>query len=201
RGVEVLADLLRSQGTSFRHLVAVEIPERRAFMHLDTVFTIVDREACLAYPPVIQGDGPEAASVYSVDLGSEDLTFTLRPGLLQVLAELGVELESIPCGGPDLIDQEREQWTDGANAFAVAPGLVLFYERNRKTAEELRGRGWRVLTDAEVLDDPDPGLDGPTAITISGRELSRARGGARCMAMPLERASLTSESSTEGANE
>ena len=188
RGVEALADYLRREDTSFRHLVAVELPPRRAFMHLDTVFTLVDHHLCIGYAPVVEPDGPESARVYRVDLGSGELTFTLQPSLLGALATLGLELEMVPCGGDDFLDQQREQWTDGANAFAVAPGVIFLYHKNRHTTDGLAARGWRVLTEEEALAAPDLG-SGRTVITFSGRELSRARGGPRCMTMPIERQS------------
>jgi arginine deiminase len=189
RGIEVLAEYLRREETSFRHLIMVELPRKRSYMHLDTVFTLIDRNLCLAHLPVIQPGGPESAHVYSVDLHAKDLTFTLRGPLLQVLAELGLELEVVPCGGPkEAIDQEREQWTDGANAFALAPGLIFLYRRNRKTLEELARRGWRVLLEDEALSGRhDLVGGGPTVVALYSNELSRARGGPRCMTMPLER--------------
>jgi arginine deiminase len=95
----------------------------------------------------------------------------------------------VPCGGAgEAIDQEREQWTDGANAFAIAPGLILLYRRNRRTLEALAQRGWRILTEDEALSgEHDLTAGGPTAIALYFNELSRARGGPRCMTMPLER--------------
>jgi arginine deiminase len=189
RGLEALADYLRREDTPFRHLIAVELPPRRAFMHLDTVFTLVDRNLCIGYTPVVAPDGPESARVYRVDLGSGELTFTLQPSLLGALAALGMELEMVPCGGDDFLEQQREQWTDGANAFAVAPGVVFLYHKNHHTTDGLAARGWRVLTEEQALTAPDLGA-GPTVITFSGRELSRARGGPRCMTMPLEREAL-----------
>jgi arginine deiminase len=188
-GLETFADYLRREDTPFRHLIAVELPPRRAFMHLDTVFTLVDRHLCIGYRPVVEAGGPESARVYRVDLGSGELTFTLQPSLLGALAALGLELEMVPCGGGDFLEQQREQWTDGANAFAVAPGVIFLYHKNRHTTDGLAARGWRVLTEAEALTVPDLG-SGPTVITFSGRELSRARGGPRCMTMPLEREGL-----------
>jgi arginine deiminase len=192
RGIEVLAGYLRQVQTSFRHLIMVELPRKRSYMHLDTVFTLIDRHLCLAHLPVILPGGPEAAHVYSVDLHAKDLTFTLHSSLLKVLEELGLELEIVPCGGAhEAIDQEREQWTDGANAFSIAPGLILLYRRNRKTLEELARRGWRILFEEEALSGRHDLLGGgPTAVALYSNELSRARGGPRCMTMPLEREPL-----------
>ena len=127
--------------------------------------------------------------VYSVDLYARELAFAVRPSLLRALADLGVELDVIPCGGVgEEIDQQREQWTDGANAFALAPGVLLLYRRNRKTIEELGRRGFRILPEEEVAAGKHTLLDaGPTVVTLAANELSRARGGPRCMTMPVER--------------
>ena len=189
RGIEILAGYLRRVQTSFRHLIMVELPRKRSYMHLDTVFTLIDRNLCLVHLPVILPGGPEAAHVYTVDLHAKDLTFTLRSSLVKLLGELGLDLDMVPCGGAhEAIDQEREQWTDGANAFAIAPGLILLYRRNRKTLEELSSRGWRILSEDEALSGQHDLLTaGPTAIALYFNELSRARGGPRCMTMPLER--------------
>lgn len=189
RGIEVLAEYLRREETSFRHLIMVELPRKRSYMHLDTVFTQIDRNLCLAYLPVIQAGGPESAHVYSVDLYAPDLTFTLRSSLLKVLRDHGHDLEVVPCGGAEeAIDQQREQWTDGANAFAIAPGLIVLYRRNRKTLDALARRGWRILSEEEAASGSVDLLSGgPTAVALHSNELSRARGGPRCMTMPLER--------------
>lgn len=189
RGVEVLAEYLRREETSFRHMIVVELPPKRSYMHLDTVFTFIDRNLCLAYLPVIEPGGPESAHVYSVDLTGPSLTFTVRLSLVRALADLGIDLEIVPCGGAEEpIYQQREQWTDGANGFAIAPGLVVLYRRNHKTIEALDRRGWRVLPEEEVVAGKHDLLDGrPAVLTLFSNELSRARGGPRCMTMPLER--------------
>ena len=189
RGVERLAEYLRRESSSLRHLIAVELPRRRSFMHLDTVFTFIDHGTCLAHLPVVDAGGPESAHVHHVSLTSKELTFRVCPSLLSALAEVGMELDVVPCGGSDdRIDQEREQWTDGANAFAIAPGVILLYRRNRKTVEELDSRGWRVIGVEDVVEGRASVLgEGRTVVTIQGHELSRARGGPRCMTMPLQR--------------
>jgi len=191
-GIERLAKRLMAAGEAgkFRWLIVIELPARRSYMHLDTVFTFIDHRYCLAHMPVIAPDGGEAGRVYRIDLRAEQLAYTLRADLPRALAEVGIDIELVPCGGSSLIDQQREQWTDGANAFAIAPGVIVTYRRNRLTAEELHQRGWRVITDQQVLDG-EPLLDqGPTVVTMRDNELSRARGGPRCMTMPLEREAL-----------
>ena len=192
RGIERLASYLRTHKTTFRHLVVVDLPERRSYMHLDTVFTFIDHNLCLAYTPVIDGRGLESGHVYRIDLERENFAYVVCDGLVESLAELGMDIELVPCGGPEnIIDQQREQWTDGANAFAIAPGVILLYRRNRRTTDELSRRGWRIIGEEDVLSGKDEVLGhGPTAITLLGNELSRARGGPRCMTMPLQRDDL-----------
>jgi arginine deiminase len=191
RGAEALGEELRARQTSFRHLIVVELPPRRSFMHLDTVFTFIDRDLCLAYLPVVEPGRSQSAHAYHVDLEAAHLTFRLAPSLREALAEVGIRPEIVPCGGAeDRILQEREQWTDGANAFAIEPGVVVLYRRNRRTVEELAQRGWRVLDAEQVAGGAPVTGRGPTVVTLWANELSRARGGPRCMTMPLEREPL-----------
>lgn len=189
RGARVLAEHLRGSGSPFRHMILVELPRSRSYMHLDTVFTFIDQDTCLAYEPVIVARGHQTATAYRIDLAGDELDMTMHQSLPHALAAAGHEIEVVPCGGrDDLIAQAREQWTDGANAFAVAPGVILIYQRNRQTIAELADRGWRVLTDVDVLDKEVPVLgQGPTVVALPDNELSRARGGPRCMTMPLRR--------------
>lgn len=189
-GIQHLARHLVRLPERPKALLVVVLPHRRAYMHLDTVFTPIDRDACLVYPPVVTGGTPEAATVYEVDLGSEKLVTSPRADLLSALRALGIDLEPIPCGGSNPITQQREQWTDGANAFALAPGTITLYDRNRGTAEELSRRGYRVVDAHDVV-------SGRTAVDLSGghkhcilvpsHEISRARGGPHCLTQPIVR--------------
>jgi len=160
-------------------------------MHLDTVFTAISRDECLVYGPMILPDGPEEADVYECDLSKREITWTSEKDLLSALRSEKLDLRPIRCGGDDPIAERREQWTDGANAFAMAPGVILTYDRNERTADELSKSGY------EVVDENDL-LLGKTELSLKKRkrkyvirlaahELSRARGGPRCMAMPLSR--------------
>lgn len=186
---QLARSLARREGMP-RWLVLVELPRRRAYMHLDTVMTPVDRGAALVYPPVILSEGPEAARVYEVDLHAEDLQPVPRGPLLDTLARHGVDLEPILCGGRDPLLQQREQWTDGANALALAPGVIVLYERNVGTTEELARHGYTVISATDLvlgreeIDAEDPGR---VCIVIPSHELSRARGGPHCLTHPLVR--------------
>ena len=181
--------LARREGSP-RWLFLVELPHRRAYMHLDTVLTPVDRNAALVYPPVVLSERPEAARVYEVDLHAEDPVPRVVGPLLRSLEHRGVALEPIACGGPDPLRQQREQWTDGANALAVGPGVILLYERNVGTTEELSGHGFRVV-DAEDLamgrEEVDPDAGERVCVVLPSHELSRARGGPHCLSHPLVR--------------
>ena len=88
------------------------------------------------------------------------------------------------------IDQQREQWTDGANAFALAPGIILMYERNVRTSEELAEHGYNIIHEDDLLlgrVEMETWTDKKYVLQMPGHELSRARGGPRCMTMPLPR--------------
>jgi arginine deiminase len=189
-GVELLAESLKASGSEVRSMLVVQLPKQRSFMHLDTVFTIVSRTECLIYPPCILPRGDQAASVTSVDLTKRNIRFSEQLSLLGALKKKRMDLEPIFCGGEKAVDQQREQWTDGANAFALAPGIILLYERNVRTAEELARHGYHIVYEDDLLlgrAELETWTDRKYALQMQGHELSRARGGPRCMTMPLER--------------
>ncbi|HHY0837844.1 TPA: arginine deiminase [Bacillus thuringiensis] len=170
KAIERLAKNLFSRQNKIKKVLAIEIPKCRAFMHLDTVFTMVDYEKFTIHPAI---QGPKGnMNIYILEKGSDEetLKITHRTSLMEALKEvLGLsELVLIPCGGGDVIASAREQWNDGSNTLAIAPGVVVTYDRNYVSNTLLREHGIEVI---EVLSS----------------ELSRGRGGPRCMSMPIVR--------------
>ncbi len=160
--------ILRSSG--FRKILVFDIPKIRAFMHLDTVFTMVDFDKFTIHPEI---EGP--LQIYEVMLDREG-----RPqfsGMQDTLVEILKKELSLPavelirCGGDDRMAAQREQWNDGSNTLAIAPGTVVTYERNYVTNDLLDKKGVKVLT-------------------VPSSELSRGRGGPRCMSCPVQREDL-----------
>ncbi|HYS55870.1 MAG TPA: arginine deiminase family protein [Thermoanaerobaculia bacterium] len=188
--IRQLAQSLRDVNSPVTTVIVVELPKQRSFMHLDTVFTFTNTDECLIYPPVILPGGGQAAKVTSIDLTKKSISYASQKSLLATLRRRGIDLDPIYCGGKKAIDQQREQWTDGANAFTLAPGIVMLYERNVRTAEELASHGYQIVYEDDLLlgrAELETWTKKKYAIQIQGHELSRARGGPRCMTMPLER--------------
>lgn len=189
-GIRWIAEALAGLDGGPRWLIVVKIPSRRAYMHLDTVMTPIDRDACLVYPPVITEKGSDATRVFEIDLHSEERAVSKCDNVLSALRRRGVDLEPIPCGGADPIHQQREQWTDGANAMAIAPGVITLFDRNVSTAECLSTHGFDVVTTDDILlgkAEVDVEAGKRTCILLPSHELSRARGGPHCLTHPLER--------------
>ncbi|MBK5260385.1 MAG: arginine deiminase [Thermoanaerobaculia bacterium] len=192
-GVKQLARALQESSSGVKTILVVQMSRQRSFMHLDTVFTFTSPNECLIYPPVILPGGSQAAKVTRIDLDGKNLAFKEQKSLLLALKKLGFDLDPIYCGGKRAVDQQREQWTDGANAFALAPGVILLYERNVRTAEELAKHGYHIVYEDDLLlgrVELETWTDKKYALQIQGNELSRARGGPRCMTMPLFREDL-----------
>ena len=185
-----LARALSSGDGGPRWLIVVDIPRQRAYMHLDTLITPLSGDCCLVFPPVILPGGTESARVHEIDLRAADHRPLERADLLSALKTRGVDLEPIPCGGSDPVRQRREQWTDGANAFALAPGVVTLYDRNVGTADELSRHGFRVVTAEDLLlgrEKRDLDASSRVCILLPSHEMSRARGGPHCLTHPLVR--------------
>jgi arginine deiminase len=192
--IERLAESFKKLKSPIKKILVVAIPPARSYMHLDTVFTMISQDECLVYGPMILPDGAEEADVYECDLTKREITWTSEKDLLSALKAQKLDLKPIRCGGDDPIAERREQWTDGANAFALAPGVILIYDRNEATAAELARAGYTVVDEADLLlGKEELELWKPSkkyVILLAAHELSRARGGPRCMTMPLVREDL-----------
>lgn len=167
--IEILAkNIFADEEAEIETILALDIPAIRAFMHLDTVCTQVDYGKFTIHPEIL---GTLRIFVLQKGTGKEGLCVTeVRASLEDVLAKY-LELDRvtlIACGGKDSIASEREQWNDGSNTLCIEPGTAVVYDRNYVTNEILRENGIRVLE-------------------MPSSELSRGRGGPRCMSMPLER--------------
>ncbi len=165
--IDTLAQTVLSQSKTFRKVLAFNIPKTRSFMHLDTVFTMVDYDKFTVHPNILS-----SITVFVMELDeSGKMQIRQEDGRLEDILKEHLELDSvtlIPCGRGSEIDAAREQWSDGSNTLAVAPGEVVVYSRNYVTNRSLEEAGVRIHV-------------------IPSAELSRGRGGPRCMSMPLWR--------------
>ena len=169
RAIELFAKRILT-GSDFERVLVFDIPKRRAFMHLDTVFTMVDYDKFTIHPEI---EGPLQLFELTLDSKSNIIykvaTDSLENLLKSVLKVPAVKL--IRCGGDDKMAAQREQWNDGSNTLCIAPGTVVTYERNNVTNDLLDKEGIEVLA-------------------IPSAELSRGRGGPRCMSCPVVREDL-----------
>ncbi|MEM1030618.1 MAG: arginine deiminase family protein [Myxococcota bacterium] len=175
----------------------VMMPERRTMMHLDTMLTQVDTELFLGFRPLLEAGHAHETPVPVARLERDRPACLLQGAtVMDVLREeLGGDVRLVPCGGEDHLHQQREQWTDGANAICVGPGHIILYARNVHTIGALRRHGFEEVrlhvaqSPAERADRVAEGLRRERSVfSFSGSELSRARGGGRCLTMPLRRA-------------
>lgn len=170
QAIEKLAKRVFANRGTIKKVVAIEIPKLRAYMHLDTVFTMVDHEKFTIHHGIEGPNGKMKIYILEQSDDPERLEISERSNLTETLKEVLnlQELVLIPCGGGHEIAAAREQWNDGSNTLAIAPGVVVTYDRNYVSNELLRKSGVEV-------------------IEIPSSELSRGRGGPRCMSMPIYR--------------
>ena len=165
--IDTLAEAVLSYDGTFRKVLAFNIPKTRSFMHLDTVFTMVDRDKFTVHPNIL---GQMTVFVMELD-ENRKMKIRQEDGRLEDILKEHLHLDKvtlIPCGQGSEIDAAREQWSDGSNTLAIAPGEVVVYTRNDVTNRSLEEAGVRIHE-------------------IPSAELSRGRGGPRCMSMPLWR--------------
>jgi arginine deiminase len=164
--IEKFANSILTEENSFKKVMAIDIPKTRAFMHLDTVFTMVDYDKFTMHPN-IKSD----IVVYVLTKVDGKLNISEERGSLEEVLQKELNLDKvklIKCGGDSVIDASREQWNDGSNTLCISPGEVIVYSRNYVTNQILEEEGIKIHI-------------------MPSSELSRGRGGPRCMSMPLVR--------------
>lgn len=187
QGVDFILNRLKDQKENM-HIIVQELPkEPESFIHLDMVFTFLDKDKCMIYEPIITRPNRYQTVLISSDNGN--VKIREQENILTALAGLGFDLKPYICGGTsDPWSQQREQWHSGANFFAFAPGKVMGYERNIYTVEELSKGGFEIIRAKDIIRGEKHPDDYETClVTIEGSELSRGGGGARCMTMPISR--------------
>jgi len=171
-------------------IFAVDLPKERATIHLDMVFTMIDRDAALAYKPVMVDS--MRVPVYKLETTSSgEIHYSQEKSLFHGLEGVGISLVPIFCGNGKSVFQEREQWLSGANSFAFAPGKILMYSCNIHTLEALNREGFSIVSAQEFLSHrAESSKFRRLVVAFEGIELARGGGGARCMTLPIERERL-----------
>jgi arginine deiminase len=170
--------------TPITNVIVVVMPKENTAIHLDMIFTQLDRDLCAVYPPHFIG--PERLPILFRKKGNE--TMQEMPNVFAALEHVGLPMTPVFCGGTRRSVQEREQWASGCNFVAMRPGVILSYSRNEATIAEMAKHGFRVVTSVDFLTGDERVKEGERAIiTFEGSELVRAGGGPRCMTLPVHR--------------
>jgi len=188
QGVDYLINQLLDKD-EIKHIIVQELPcSGESFIHLDMILTLLDKNTCIIYEPVIYNRLNFQTVLITLDNGRIKNIETVDD-IMVSFKKLGLDIRPVPCGGSkEILIQEREQWHSGANFFALAPGKVIGYERNIHTNEELNKHGYEIIKATDVLNGiKDLSKYKKYVITIEGGELARGGGGPRCMTLPIKR--------------
>lgn len=192
QGIDFIIENIKQLKSEPHHIIVQELPSTpESFIHLDMVFTFLDTDSCMVYPPVVLNMN-RLRTIHIQIENKRVIKIEEVPNIPFILKKLGMDLKPIMCGGHvDLWVQEREQWHSGANFFAFAPGKIIGYERNSHTIDELNANGFEVIKAIDVIDGKVSVDDyKKCVVVIAGSELARGGGGARCMTMPIRRATV-----------
>lgn len=188
-GIDFIVESLKQKKDTRKHILVQELPsEPESFIHLDMVFTFLNRDHCMLFEPIILKNNKYQTVRIDIE-NAKVKSIRYIDNLLSGLESLGMSFKPIYAGGTkDLWIQEREQWHSGANFFALGPGKVLGYSRNEYTMEEMSRHGYEIIKAKDFLDGIKvPGPNDQFVIALEGSELARGGGGARCMTMPIVR--------------
>ncbi len=192
QGIDLLiSKFCKEKGEGKKHIIVQQLPSTpESFIHLDMIFTLLDRDRCMIFEPIIMGNNQYQTVHITVENGKVTKIKSVS-NIISVLRRLGMDLEPIICGGSDEWNQEREQWHSGANFFAIEPGKVISYARNILTLEALNKDGFEIISAWDYISGRKE-IDNykKCVVTIEGSELPRGGGGARCMTMPIKRANV-----------